>query len=76
MKKFDSNIIGQRIVSILLYDSVMDLDEGFIELENGCILSEVKITPVGIPAGVKFLNSIIDLEKLYGTNYVRVLRNN
>jgi hypothetical protein len=76
VKSFDSNIIGQSIKSILLYDTEEELDEGFIELENGHIIGVVKMTPTGTPAGVKIFKNILDLEKLHGTNYTRKLKSN
>lgn len=65
---------NQLIVDFLMfenYDSV-----GFIELENGYILTETKMSPQGTGmAGLNYFGNLICFENRYGTNYKRIKEN-
>lgn len=65
---------NQLIVDFLMfenYDSV-----GFIELENGYILTETKMSPQGTGmAGLNYFGNLKCFENRYGTNYKRIKEN-
>lgn len=64
-------IVGYTITDIIIF---MDDDmQGFIELSNGYILTEICAAPNGTGlAGLQLFKNVGDFEKRYGKNYKRI----
>lgn len=64
-------IQNKKIKDFLWYED--DSEKGFIELENGYIITETTMSPSGTGlAGLNYFVSIDDLEKRKGNDYKRI----
>lgn len=63
-------IKNSRIKDIIDYPE--EIHPVYLELDSGIIITEEPLTPVGISAGLHAFNSIDDLEKRCGKEYIRL----
>lgn len=65
-----NDLRGRKITDII------DFPEGderaFLELDNGKMITEVSVAPPGIHVGLHVYNSIQDVEKRFGSDYIRL----
>lgn len=73
-KKVDASddLRGKQITDIIIYQD--DTDRALLELNNGKIITEVNVAPVGIAVGLYVYSSIKDVEKKFGQDYRRLSR--
>jgi hypothetical protein len=69
-KQEPDKIRGYKIKDIIHYPDEMEC--AFIELENGIILTEESVLPVGLAVGLRTFDSIQSLEETHGKNYIRL----
>jgi hypothetical protein len=61
---------GKRISDIIYYP--VSEDKALVELDNGKIITEVTVAPIGIAVGLYVYNSIDQAEKRFGQDYLRL----
>ena len=69
-KQISDKIRNHKITDIIDYPD--EILFAFIELDSGKIITEVNVAPIGLSVGLKIFESIHELEKRYGLNYVRL----
>jgi hypothetical protein len=64
-----NDLRGKRISDILYYPE--NDDKALFELDNGKLITEVTVAPIGISVGLYVYDSIYHVEKRFGLNYLR-----